>query len=181
MSKILKNRLERCQWLIDKGYTCDLDAGKVYNPKGVEVGTGVNGNGYKIIGMPRTFDKNQKNQKNLKVHQFIYYYHHKIVVELIDHIDRNRINNSISNLRESTQLENTWNVNSIGVYWDVKAQKWVARIKINKKKYYLGLFEDYDLAVQYYQKAKELRDSFKVDNTITSLEFRNLIKQKMEA
>ena len=62
MSKILEERFRRCQWLIENGYTCDIDAGKVYNPKGVEVGTGVNGNGYKIIGMPRTFDKNHKNQ-----------------------------------------------------------------------------------------------------------------------
>ena len=180
MSKILKNRLERCEWLINNGYTCDIDAGKVYNPDGIEVGTGVDGKGYKVIGLPSAFDK---KRKNLKVHQFVYYYHHHKVVNTIDHIDQNRINNSISNLRESTQLENTWNVNSIGVYWHKRDQKWQAKIQINNKQYHLGLFEkeDYHLAIATYQVAKQLRDSKQVDNTITPLEFRNLIKQKMEA
>jgi hypothetical protein len=83
-------------------------------------------------------------------------------------------------LRESTKLENSWNVDSKGVSWHKQHQKWQAEIKINKKKYFLGYFEkdDYHLALQTYQIAKQLRDSFKVDNTISPKEFRNLIKQE---
>jgi hypothetical protein len=175
MNKILKNRLERCQWLIDNGYTCDVDAGKVYNPDGIEVGYIHKKIGYKIIKMPTNFDK---KQKQILVHQFIYYYQHRIVVNTIDHKDQNKLNNSISNLRESNTIENAWNVDCKGVYWHKQTQKWQVKIMINKKQYHLGLFEkdDYHLAIATYQIAKQLRDSKQVDNTITSLEFRNLIK-----
>ena len=171
----LAERKRRCQYLINNGYYADVDAGKVYNPDGLEIGTYVDKEGYKVIRMSKTFDK---KQKKIKVHQFIYYYHHRTVVTCIDHIDQNKLNNSISNLRESTQLENTWNVNCKGVSWYKQKQKWQAKIMINKKNYHLGCFnkDDYHLAIQTYQVAKQLRDSKQVDNSITPLEFRNLIK-----
>jgi hypothetical protein len=175
MNKILEERKRRCQWLVYNGYTCDVDAGKVYNHLGKEVGYIHKKIGYKVIKMPSAFDK---KLKQVLVHQFIFYYHHREVVDVINHIDGNGLNNSISNLEESSPLENMWNRPESGVSWDKQKQKWVARIRINYKRYHLGYFEkdDYHLAIQIYQVAKQLRDSKQVDNSITPLEFRNLIK-----
>jgi hypothetical protein len=178
MNEILKERLRRCEWLIDNGYTADVSAGKVYNPDGFEVGTGGDIYGYKIIGMPTAFDK---KLKSVKVHQYIFYYHHRTVVDVINHIDQNKSNNSISNLEESSLLENMWNRPEYGVYWKKSLQKWVAQIQINKKRYHIGSFKDYDLAVKTYKIAKQLRDSFQVDNTISPKDYRNLIKQELSS
>jgi hypothetical protein len=176
MNKILKNRLERCQWLIGNGYTADLETGFVYNPEGERVGLGKLGErDYLRIRMPRRFDI---KQKQVLVHQFVFYYHHRIVVDVINHIDRNPSNNCISNLEESSPLENNWNVTCTGVTWREDIQKWQSQININYKSYTLGYFTEKDDGIKTYQIAKQLRDSFQVDNTISPKEFRNLIKQE---
>jgi len=80
----------------------------------------------------------------------------------IDHINGDRIDNRIQNLRDVSQLENGHNRkkqknNSSGfqgVYWDAHAQKWRARICVNKQAIHLGLFEDINDAVQARKMAK---------------------------
>ena len=67
----------------------------------------------------------------------------------VDHIDRDKTNNSISNLRWVTHQENMLNktkrqnCSSIykGVHFNKKSKKWECQIKIDNKKKYLGLFE----------------------------------------
>jgi hypothetical protein len=67
----------------------------------------------------------------------------------IDHIDRNKDNNKINNLRLVTNQENQRNVDLQknnksgfkGVYFNKKQQKWIARIGFNYKKINLGTFE----------------------------------------
>ena len=71
----------------------------------------------------------------------------------IDHIDGNRLNNCIENLREATASQNGQNkklsknnTSGIkGVYF-TKWNKWVAQLKINNKIIYLGSFDDIKLA-----------------------------------
>jgi hypothetical protein len=73
----------------------------------------------------------------------------------IDHIDGNRQNNRLENLREVTDLENAKNrklpsnntSGHQGVFWHKKTQKWLARISCNKCIYNLGSFESYEDAV----------------------------------
>ena len=83
----------------------------------------------------------------------------------VDHIDNNRINNTISNLRWCNFQENHFNrqlssknTSGIkGVSWDKHRQKWIAFIKVNQKYYNLGRFANIDDAKQMRQlKAKEL-------------------------
>lgn len=78
--------------------------------------------------------------------------------EHIDHIDGDRSNNKILNLRPATPSENQLNrhgaqVNSksgeIGVSWHKKAGKW----QVFKSKKYLGLFDSIDGAVAAYRSA----------------------------
>ena len=43
--------------------------------------------------------------------------------------------------------------NFIGIYWNKKKSKWVARISVNKKKIYLGSFNDEKVAAKAYDEA----------------------------
>lgn len=66
----------------------------------------------------------------------------------IDHIDHDRLNNRISNLRLATPSQNLQNKRQYrnnssgrtGVYWIKDQQKWQARIRVDDKLLYLGSF-----------------------------------------
>lgn len=74
---------------------------------------------------------------------------------LLDHVNGNRLDNSLENLALSTNGDNARNRSlsknntsgQIGVYWHNTANKWCARIEYNKKLYHLGLFHDFSDAV----------------------------------
>lgn len=74
----------------------------------------------------------------------------------IDHVDRNRSNNNINNLRLSDPFANSQNTNAIGCSWDKTAQKWKAEICVNHKSIYLGLFINKEDAHQAYLDAKKI-------------------------
>ncbi len=77
---------------------------------------------------------------------------------VVDHINRNRIDNRKSNLRICTQEENKRNIGKrvnnksghIGVSWHTKAGKWAAELTYKGTKYYLGLFKDRLAAAKAY-------------------------------
>lgn len=61
--------------------------------------------------------------------------------ETIDHVNGNRSDNRIDNLREATFQQNTRNrKNASGVTYVAKAKKWQAQITVGGKTKYLGLF-----------------------------------------
>ena len=70
----------------------------------------------------------------------------------IDHIDRDRSNNNISNLRVVTNQQNMFNQNAKGYRW--KDNKWYSQIKLNGKQIYLGRYDTEQEASQAYQDAK---------------------------
>jgi hypothetical protein len=79
----------------------------------------------------------------------------------IDHIDGNKQNNSISNLRDVTQTTNQQNRtrarkdSSTGFMGVSKTgSKYQASIKANKKTFYLGMFKTAQDAFDAYKKAK---------------------------
>jgi len=72
----------------------------------------------------------------------------------IDHIDRNRINNSISNFRVVTQQQNNFNQGSKGYSWHGRLNKWQSRISLNRKSIHLGYFDTEEEASKAYQGAK---------------------------
>ena len=80
----------------------------------------------------------------------------------LDHKDRNRANNVISNLRECTRSENAHNSTKCwgsseyrGVSWQKSRNKWKAQISVNNKVIYLGLFDNELEAANVYREAKE--------------------------
>jgi hypothetical protein len=96
--------------------------------------------------------------KNYFTHRLIFLYHNGHLPEFIDHIDRNKLNNNIENLREVTKSENHMNIAKYktnksgfkGVSWSRGAKKWQAQIQINCKKIRLGYFTTPELAYEAY-------------------------------
>jgi hypothetical protein len=82
----------------------------------------------------------------------------------IDHINGNKNDNRIENLRDVSNFDNAQNkINAtsksksqlLGVSWHKKANKWQAHICLYKIRKYLGLFETKELASQAYLKERE--------------------------
>lgn len=94
--------------------------------------------------------------KGYYVHRIIFLYHHGRMPKEIDHIDGNKSNNKIENLRECTKSQNQYNrkldasnTSGIkGVYWHINSKKWIARINNRGKHIYLGCFNDIEVAEQ---------------------------------
>jgi hypothetical protein len=79
----------------------------------------------------------------------------------IDHIDGNRSNNRIANLRAATRAENLWNAQmsrsntsgAKGVGWDTSRGKFEAHITYRYKKHHLGRFDTFDEALEARREA----------------------------
>tara|TARA_R110000822_G_scaffold282453_1_gene404025 strand:- start:33 stop:533 length:501 start_codon:yes stop_codon:yes gene_type:complete len=110
--------------------------------------------GYRHVGI---------NKKQFLYHRVVYFIHNtdwKIhdtsMDNIIDHIDRNRLNNSIENLRVVTNSQNQWNRDVKGYDLHKASGKYQARIKLNGHQTYLGLFENEDDARTAYLNAKAI-------------------------
>jgi len=88
---------------------------------------------------------------------------------LVDHIDHNGLNNRRSNLRVCTNSQNQHNQRIRlggrskykGVVWHHRDRCWVAQIRINGRRLYLGCFDnEVDGAIAYDRKAIELFGEF---------------------
>lgn len=89
------------------------------------------------------------NYKPYAAHRLAWLYmYNKWPCNQLDHINRIKKDNRLVNLREVTAIQNSWNTGSktnnisgyIGVHWDITRKKYLARIRINKKLKYLGIF-----------------------------------------
>ena len=73
----------------------------------------------------------------------------------VDHIDGNRADNRIANLREATRTQNNCNASLrrnnksgvTGVSWVRQRLKWTARVYVGNSGVYLGVFNTFDEAV----------------------------------
>jgi hypothetical protein len=143
--------LEKCQLAKAKGYT--------YCPVSGEL-RGVHGNVIrkKLNGYTCTQLKHQNKGFVIYAHRLSWYLHYgHLPVNSIDHIDGNKSNNKIDNLRDVTRQQNQWNrTTAKGYSWNKIANKFHAQIKINKKTKNLGLFQTEQEARNAYLKAKEI-------------------------
>ncbi len=107
---------------------------------------------------------------------------HRIIInaqngELVDHINRVRLDNRKSNLRLVTNSQNQWNkrINKNnksgfkGVSFHAKRRKWRAAIAHTSKRIELGLFDTkQEAAIAYNNKAMELFKEFCCLNEVTT-------------
>lgn len=103
-------------------------------------------------------------------HRLSWFWHYGVwPVDLIDHIDGDKANNRIENLRESTKVTNGYNRGSQknsshgfkGVTFNKNNQKYMARISVNKKPIYLGYFDSYEKAhLAYCEASKKYHGEF---------------------
>jgi hypothetical protein len=103
-------------------------------------------------------------------------YLHRVILErklghaikpgfVVDHIDRNPLNNRRSNLRMATHRQNSANSRRTqkktrrlvspyrGVYWIIEKKLWRAQISANKKSQFLGYFKSSTKAARAYDRA----------------------------
>jgi hypothetical protein len=94
--------------------------------------------------------------------------HGRWPVNEIDHINGNRSDNTPSNLREATHIENGQN-NSLhsnntsgflGVRWDRRRNKWKAEITVSRRRRHLGYFETAEAASAAYIASKTRHHPF---------------------
>jgi hypothetical protein len=122
----------------------------------------IGGDGYYIVSLRSDGIKFTKKIHKLVGDAFI---QNPLNKKCIDHIDNNRLNNNIANLRWVSQQENQMNSklsskntsNYKGVLFDKQINKYKAYITINGKRKHLGYFEKIEDAVNArVKKAEEL-------------------------
>ena len=144
-------REERCKLAIERGYTYDPETGFIYSKLGKLVNC-IDSHGYIVFGF-----RYEKKILQLKGHQFCWYWIYKKCVEEIDHINGNRMDNRISNLRGVTKQKNQWNrTTAKGYTWFKINNKWRSQIYLNSKKIHLGSFNTEEEARNAYLAAKEI-------------------------
>jgi len=94
------------------------------------------------------------NKQSYIGHHLAWFYVYGEWPSKIDHIDGNRSNNAISNLRLTTAYQNSWNMKITkrntsgikGISWYKATKKWSVEIMAQGKKIFLGRFEDLEFA-----------------------------------
>lgn len=93
--------------------------------------------------------------------RIVFLWHHGWLPELVDHKDRNTLNDKIENLRAATRIENNRNStsrkNTTSQYLGVhkRYSKWYALISYGGKTYQIGKFEtEKEAALAYNEQAK---------------------------
>lgn len=89
-----------------------------------------------------------------KVHRLIFLLEYGYLPKEIDHINGDRQDNRIENLREVTRSQNQFNKTMCknntsgtrGVSWHKKSDSWVVRVCANGKSKSIGYFKDLELA-----------------------------------
>ena len=119
------------------------------------------------------------DRKEYRIHRLIWLYHKETLPKELDHIDQNKTNNKIENLRAATRTENNRNKKSLknssskwkGVCWHSGDKRWQAQIQVDRKKKYIGSFaNEADAAMAYNVAASELHGEFANLNETTQPE-----------
>jgi hypothetical protein len=105
-------------------------------------------------GYPTTIIKN----KHIRMHRYIT--NANTNDEIVDHINHNKLDCKLDNLRKSNSSLNSHNVSKrknttskyTGVYFDKRRNKYQAEIRKDKQKYFLGLFKTEEEAAKIYNK-----------------------------
>lgn len=101
------------------------------------------------------------DHKIYPAHHLAWFLTHRSWPKQIDHINGEKADNRIANLRLATTSQNSMNTKKRsdntsgvkGVHWSTTAKKWCARVVINGTRTLLGHFEDIEDAARAYRDA----------------------------
>lgn len=100
-----------------------------------------------------------KNGKptSFSIHRIValYFINNPDNLPLVDHIDRNRTNNNVQNLRWVSGTKNTLNQSCKGYYWRPDRNRFEVSIRKNGKRIWLGHFKTEDEAKEQAKKFRE--------------------------
>ena len=109
-----------------------------------------------IVGSPDELGylRFRVNGKKYRAHRLAWLYVYGSFPENeIDHINHDRSDNRISNLRQATRAENVWNSRKSGCSYDKQHSNYRARICKNGRRIHLGRFDTLKQAQEAYAKA----------------------------
>lgn len=97
-------------------------------------------------------------------HRLIFLWHHGYLPKQVDHVNMEKTDNRIENLRASDASKNQMNTNVRngtksglkGVHWDESRGTWMSRIKINGKHVFLGRFASKEEAYEARKQAQHI-------------------------
>ena len=121
------------------------------NRKAGDVAGRLSENGYLLVSV---------DCRIYRVHRLVWLYQYgKFPEQYVDHIDGDKLNNRLCNLREATLAENQKNQGIPkhntsgfkGVYWNSKDKKWIAKSQLRGKMHYLGGYATPEEASEVYQ------------------------------
>lgn len=106
-----------------------------------------------------------RNRKHYYAHQIVFLMHHGVIPLEVDHINGDKSDNRVENLRVCTRAQNMHNRpaqrnNKSGarnVSWSPARKKWCVFLTANRKTMNLGGYEDFELADLV---AAEARDKY---------------------
>lgn len=104
----------------------------------------------------------QINKKKYKTHRLVFLYHYGYLPKEIDHIDNDKTNNNVDNLRQASRSDNMKNMGFHsknksgfkGVNWHKASNRWTVQLMVENKKKYFGIYQDLELADLVAQEAR---------------------------
>ncbi len=140
----------------------------IKNGKDIVMKLGVSRNGYNSIGLWVNNIHESFMVHKLVAMAFLNHKPNKFDTLVIDHIDRNRLNNNVENLRLVSQRDNCIKglprSGYLGVQFNKINNKWHVRPRINKKTRHFGYFDCPKIAGQAYLIFTKIADNTDLSN-----------------
>lgn len=108
-------------------------------------------------GRPKSYRQVRVDGKPYREHQLVWLLFNGSMPKLVDHIDHNKYNNRIENLREISHKENIRHGSGrqAGITNYLSTGRFIARITINDRTKHLGIFDTYEEALAARKRAEE--------------------------